>query len=300
MADTQTQDPYRILGVPRTATKDEVQAAYKKKARELHPDVNSAPDAEERFRELTAAYAILRDDEQRRRYDRFGVSGGDTGWSRNQRRRRNRSRGPGFDGVRFEDINVDVDDLGNPFDQFLRRERRARRAKPREVQLKIPIGHAYKGTSLNIVLDLPTDVGSMETHRLRLKIPKGAKQGDRLRLAEPNCTVVLAFEDDEHFEVEGQNVKARVPVSPWEAALGQEITVETPGGPLKLKVPAGASSGQRLRIRGKGLPVKEGKTGSPGDLYITLEIAVPKELSDKERELFENLAAFSAFDPRKR
>ena len=304
MAEVETQDPYRILGVPRTATKDEVQAAYKKKARELHPDVNPAPDAEERFREVAAAYAILRDDEQRRRYDRFGFGGpkpgSGPGPGARARRWRYDPRDLGFDGVRFDDINVDTDDLHNPFDYFLRRERRrGARRKEREVKLKIALSHAYHGTTLHMVLDLPTDLGGVETRRIRLKIPKGAKEGDRLKLKDPECTVVLTFETDPDIEVDGRDVKMRIRVSPWEAALGQEITVETPGGPLRLKVPAGASSGQRLRVRGKGLPIKAGKEGTPGDLYVTLEVVVPKSLSPKERALFEELAEISPFDPRK-
>lgn len=301
MADARIQDPYRILGVPRNATRQEVHAAYKKKARELHPDVNPSPDAEERFREVAAAYAILKDDEQRSRYDRFSFGLHGTPPRTRPRRRHYGPREPGFDGVRFEDINVDPDDLRNPFDAFMRRERRhANRRKRREVQLRIALAHAYRGTTLNMVLDLPTDLGHVETRRIRMKIPKGAKEGDRLQLQDPECIVVLAFEPDDNFEVEGRDVKTRVPVSPWEAALGREITIHTPGGPLKLKVPAGASTGQRLRIRGKGLPRKTGHEGAPGDLYVSLEIAVPKTLTPDEQTLFEQLAKISAFDPRKR
>ena len=301
MADARTQDPYRILGVPRNATRQEVHAAYKKKARELHPDVNPSPDAEERFREVAAAYAILKDDEQRRRYDRFSFGAHGTPPRQRARRQRYSPRDLGFDGVRFEDVNVDVDDLKNPFDFFMRRERRrANRPKQREVQLKIALAHAYNGTTLNMVLDLPTELGSVETRRIRLKIPKGAKEGDRLQLKDPECTVVLTFEPDPDFEIEGRDITTRVLVSPWEAALGREITIRTPGGPLKLKVPAGASSGQRLRIRGKGLPRKAGRDGAPGDLYVSLEITVPKSLTPEEQALFEQLADVSAFDPRKR
>src|SRR5687767_6758089 len=148
---------YEILGVPRTADQADIQAAFKKKARELHPDVNKAPDAEENFKRLNAAYAILKDEGKRARYDAFGIRG-------SERRRpptappKPRPRNPGprpspkpDNGVRFEDINVESEEFKNPFDFFLRREQARRKKKEEpEVQLSIPIAHSYTGTNLSV------------------------------------------------------------------------------------------------------------------------------------------------------
>jgi len=306
------EDLYGLLGVSSTSTQDEIQAAYKKKARQLHPDVNKSPDAEDKFKQVAAAYAILKDPDKRRRYDTFGFAKGPTGGGTTSRGA-GRTSGAhrytgqagfrpgdfGFGDVRFEDINIDSDDLKNPFDFFMRREERRRQKKEREVRLAISLAHAYKGTTLNMVLDLPTPLGRTETKRIRLKIPKGAKEGDRLKLKDPECVVVLAFEEDPRWLVEGRDVHTTLDITPWEAALGGKVTFETPGGPVTLKVPGGASSGQKLRLRGKGLPLKPGKEGTPGDLYATLRVVVPSQISDEEKKLYERLRELSDFDPRR-
>src|SRR5688572_12309405 len=174
---------YEILGVPRTADQADIQAAFKKKARELHPDVNKAPDAEEQFKRLNAAYAILKDEGKRARYDAFGIRGRRGPDKRAQTPPRPRPRPgprpsprPPSNGVKFEDINTDTDEFKNPFDFFLKREQ-ARRKKKKdepEVQLSIPIACSYTGTNLNVSVDLPGENG-LETKKLRIKIPKGAK-----------------------------------------------------------------------------------------------------------------------------
>ncbi len=298
MASTDTEDPYRILGVSRTASKQEIQAAYKKKARELHPDVNKAEGAEDQFKQLAAAYSILKDEDQRRRYDTHGFSKNAGNRERQPSRSGFRPRDFGFDDVRFEDINIRTDDIDNPFDLFLRREQRRRKKPTREVKLGISLAHAYHGTTLSVVLDLPNDLGVTETRRIRIKIPKGAKEGDRLKLKDPDCTVVLSLDRDPNFPADGRDIHTTLKVSPWELALGSKVTLQTPGGPVNLKVPAGSASGRKLRLRAKGLPTKAGKSGAPGDLYATIEIVVPPTLTAEERELMEKLAEVSDFDPR--
>ncbi len=309
MADTDGQDLYKLLGVARSATKQELQAAYKKKARKLHPDVNKSPDAEDRFKEVAAAYAILKDAEQRKHYDTYGIhrkpSSRNRGPSPQARPPSGRASQPGFrpsdfgfGDIRFEDINIDSSHLKNPFDFFMRREERRRRTKEREVNLKISLKHSYLGTTLNMLLDLPTELGLTETKRIAIKIPKGAKDGDRLKLKDPDCTVVLSFDPHPQWLVEGRDVHTTLDISPWEGALGGKVTFITPGGPLTLKVPPGSSTGQKLRLRGKGLPLKPGRPGDPGDLYATLRIMSPRNLSGEQQRLFERLAEISSFDPR--
>lgn len=312
MADIESEDLYGLLGVPKTATKAEIQSAYKQKARKLHPDVNKSPDAEDRFKQVAAAYAILKDPEQRKRYDTYGLnrrpSPGPTPGAQSTRRRSTAGRNSGFrpadfgfGDVRFEDINLDPEDMKNPFDFFLRREQRRRKPpkREREVRLKIKLEDAYAGRTLDMVLDLPDDLGRTETKRIRIKIPKGAKQGDKLKLKDPECTVILEFEENERWIVDGRNLSTSLDLTPWEAVLGGKVTLETPGGPVTLKVPAGSSSGQKLRLRGKGLPQKPNREGEPGDLYATLRVVTPKTVSDEERALWEKLADLSDFDPRR-
>ena len=306
-------DPYAVLGVKNTATQAEIQAAYKRKARELHPDVNQAPDAQDRFRQLVDAYDLLRDEERRARFDAFG--GASRGNPNGPRRRRrpppSGARNP-FADLGFDDIKVGQDDLRNPFEDILRRERMRRRSpssggrsssrsrsdKEREIHLAIPLEHAYAGTTLDMSVDLPDKDGSKRKHTIRLKIPQGAKNGDRLKLKDPDVTVVLRLETPPGVEVDGRDVKTSIELSPWEAALGSEVDVPSPKGPLRLKVPSGTSTGQRLRLRGQGIPLKPGRDGEPGDLYVKVRIVVPPVLTDDEREAFEHLRSVSTFDPR--
>ncbi len=312
-------NPYAVLGVKNTATQAEIQAAYKKKARSLHPDVNKAPNAEDQFKELGEAYEILRDEQKRSRYDRYGdpnakppppgggfggqgFGGGFPGGGRRPPRG-GRPRSP-FEDLGFEDIRVGADDLGGGlnFESIFRRQQRrqAEQESPREreVHLTIPLAHAFTGTTLNMSVDLPTPSGGKETRTVRLKIPQGAKDADRLKLKDPAVTVVLKVETNDNFELDGRDVKMTLDVSPWEAALGGPIEVPFISGTLKLRIPEGTNTGQKLRLRGKGLPQKPGRDGDPGDLYVKIRIVVPNKLSDEERKLFEELSRTSTFKPR--
>ncbi len=296
---------YEILGVPSTANHADIQAAFKRKARELHPDVNKAPEAEEQFKRLNAAYAILKDEGKRARYDAFGIRGASRrrGDKRPQTPPRPRtgprpSPRPPNGGVRFEDINVEPDEFKNPFDFFLRREQARRKKKDEpEVSLSIPLAHSYTGTNLNISVDLPGPNG-LEVKKLKIKIPKGAKTGDRLKLKDPSIVVVLSFDEDPRYTIDGRDVTMELAIAPWEAALGETIDFEAPGGTLKLKIPEGTSSGRRLRLRGQGIPLKPGREGQPGDLYIVLRLVIPQNTSDAERELWNKLKSNSTFNPR--
>lgn len=300
-------DPYAVLGVKSTATQAEIQAAYKKKARELHPDVNQAPDADEHFRKVVDAYDVLKDEEKRARFDRFGAAGPpppNPGAGRSRRRRPppQGGRNP-FADFGFEDIRVGTDDLGSPFDDILRRASGRRSAsrpeREREVILGIPLEHAYHGTTLDMSVDLPEGRGGKRSHTLRLKVPQGAKDGDRMKVKEPKITVVLRIDPPDGVEVDGRDVRTSIELTPWEAALGEEIEVPSAKGPLRLRVPPGTSSGQKLRLRGQGIPQKPGRDGEAGDLYVKVKIAVPQTLTEDEREAFERLRSVSTFNPRR-
>ncbi|MCK6545247.1 DnaJ domain-containing protein [Myxococcota bacterium] len=318
MATESPENLYAVLGVGKTATKEEIQSAFKKRARELHPDVNKAPDAEERFKQLVGAYEILRDEEKRKRYDLFGGLNGNAQRPRPKYdtyqppggpgpRPSSTAGAPGAGGPGGAKTKDDFDDLfgfgfgedgstSNPFDYFLRKSQKKKPKKPeREVKLTIPLEQAFNGTTLSITLEEP---GTKETQRFKIKIPQGAKEGDRLKLKDPPIIVVLHIEPHPRFELDGRDITTTLELSPWEAVLGADVDAETPGGSVKLKVPPGTSTGAKLRLRGQGLPVKPGKEGEPGDLYVKVKVVVPRELSDKERDLWRQLSELSQFNPR--
>jgi curved DNA-binding protein len=319
---TTSRDFYEDLGVSRNATADEIQRAYRKLARTYHPDVNKDPGAEERFKDVSEAYDVLSDPETRAKYDRFGPQFRQVPddvdpdlWAAAQRgatrgpgraRRPGGSRPGGFEGwttVSGDDIfgggDVDFDDLfGGIFD---RRRRGPTRGADQEAQLELSLEEAYTGGRRSITLPGPEG-----TRRLEVDIPPGVTPGQRIRLAGQGAQgeagagdlyLVVSIAPDPRFRLDGRNITVDLPLTPWEAALGARVPVDTPGGEAKVTVPAGSSSGRRLRLRGKGLPNPKGK---PGDLYAEVKIMVPRTLHDRERELFEELARVSDFDARRK
>lgn len=289
---------YAILGVSSSATQAEIQAAYRRRARELHPDVNTEPDAEDRFKQLVEAYAVLKDERQRARYDAFGP--------RRERRRaaasssggestRRRSPRDPSGRVRYEDIRVGTDDLRSSIDDVLEQHRARRGAGSNTVEVRIRLADAYTGAVVNVPIDRPR-LGRKSP--VRVEIPPGAKTGDRLTLADSGLVLVLRIEAEEGVVVDGRDVKMSAPITPWEAALGGTVGIHAPHRVLKVRIPSGTNSGRILRIRGQGLPQKPGREGQPGDLYVEVRIEVPPRLTSEERALFERLAASSAFDPR--
>lgn len=312
------QDFYEVLGVSRTASQDEIQQAYRKLARKYHPDVNKDPGAEERFKDLNEAYSVLSDPKTRARYDRFGEDfrkipedfdervaagagggfrAGRTAGAGGPRVRYATGFGDDFatDGVDFEDL------LGSIFGAG------AARGVPgadQEAELPLTVEEAFKGGRRTVTLAGPTG----QPRRYEVNVPPGVTDGQRIRLAgeggrgsgdAPGGDLYLRVRIQPHpqFRLDGRDVHVQVPVTPWEAALGATVPVPTPGGgTAKVTVPAGSSSGRRLRLRGEGMP---NPRGADGDLYAELRVMVPSALGDRERELFEELAATSSFDPRR-
>ncbi|MEU6039222.1 DnaJ C-terminal domain-containing protein [Actinomadura sp. NPDC047616] len=315
------RDFYEILGVPRTAGQDEIQRAYRKLARKYHPDVNKAPDAEDRFKEASEAYVVLSDPEQRKRYDAFGEDfrrvppdvDPET-WARARAGAGGRTRAGGgfggFGGFGTGDEEVDLEDLlGGIFAGRAGRAGRGRRpggfgwgpmpGADQEAELEVGLDEAYRGGHRTIGLDGRT---------IDVDIPAGVTDGQRIRLAgqggrggdggqSGDLYLIVRIRPDPRYRVDGRDVTVRLPLAPWEAALGTRAPVETPGGEARVKVPPGSSCGRRLRLRGRGLP---NPRGTPGDLYAEVQIKVPPEPGPEERRLFEELAAKSSFDPRRR
>jgi curved DNA-binding protein len=301
------QDYYEALGVPRDASQDDIRAAYRRLARANHPDVNRDPGAEDRFKEISEAYEVLRDPEKRAQYDRLGAN-----WRAGQ----DVSGASGFEGFGgggggFEDIRVDFGSSGDFSDffdgLFGDRGRRRRggggfggagfstRGADQEATLDLSLAEAARGGRRRVSFGDGRD--------FEVDIPPGVRDGQRIRLAgegEPgsgggpsgDLFLRVRVRPDRRFRVEGRDVYTDVRVAPWEAALGVQVEVPTPdGGTAQVKVPAGSSCGRRLRLRGEGM--------GGGDLYAVVQIQVPKRLSARERELFEQLADVSDFNPRR-
>jgi curved DNA-binding protein len=313
------RDFYQILGVPRNASQDEIQRAYRKLARENHPDVNKDPGAEERFKDVAEAYNVLSDPQTRRRYDAFGPDFRQVpedvdpqAWNRARSRAGAGARagaggaraGPGDLGGGFG-ADIDLDDLlGGLFGG--RGGGRGVGPIPgadQEAEIELSVEDAYRGDHRTITLTSGT-----QTRSLDVTIPAGVTDGQRIRLAgqggrgsdgAPPGDLYLVVRIAPHpgYRLEGRDLHVELRLAPWEAALGTSVAVATPGGEVKVSVPAGTSSGRRLRLRGRGLP---NPRGQPGDLFAEARIMVPAKPTGAERELFERLAAVSEFDPRRR
>jgi curved DNA-binding protein len=315
------RDFYEILGVSRNATQDEIQRAYRKLARAHHPDVNKDPGAEDRFKDVSEAYNVLHDPETRRRYDAFGpdfrrvpddvdpdtwnrATAGGGARGRGPGAGRQARRGPSADGGFTADFgDIDLDDLlGGLFGGRAGRGFGPIPGADQEAVIDVTVEEAYRGARRSVTLE-----GGGQTRTLEVSIPAGVTNGQRIRLAGQggqgsdgaqagDLYLIVRIAPHRRYRVDGRDLRVELPLAPWEAALGTTVAVETPDGEAKVKVPAGTSSGRRLRLRGRGLPHPR---GTPGDLYAEVKIMVPKTLSAQERRLFEELAATSAFDPRR-
>lgn len=317
------RDFYDVLGVARNATQEEIQRAYRKLARTYHPDVNKDPSAEERFKRISEAYDVLSDPDTRRRYDAFGADfrqvpedvdpetwararAGAGGWRwRREQAGEGMPFGAGVGAGVGEDTGIDIDELLGD----LLGGRRARQGWGRipgaaqEAEIELTVEEAYRGGRRSFTLAGPDGPRTVE-----VVIPAGVTDGQRIRLAGQggqgtggappgDLYLVVRLTPHPRYRVKGRDVSVELPLSPWEAALGTFVPVDTPGGEAKVTVPAGTSSGRRLRLRGRGLP---NPRGHPGDFYAEARIMVPEKLTHDERRLFEQLAATSKFDPRRR
>jgi curved DNA-binding protein len=319
-----TRDFYKVLGVARTASQEEIQRAYRKLARQCHPDINKDPGAEDRFKELGEAYEVLSDPESRARYDRFGAAwrqvpadyGPATAAPFGAGGRRVRvNTGGGFDDLGFSDMHsghpgfgAGLDDLfGGLFGGGGFRPWGGRVQAPgtdSEAEIELPLEDAYTGGRRRIILSTPS--GGTRSHEVT--IPPGVTDGQRIRVAgqggpgigggpRGDLYLVVYLAPHPRYRVDGRDITVDLPVAPWEAALGARVPVDTPGGSAQVQVPAGSSTGRRLRLHGRGIPNPHGR---PGDLYAEVKVMVPQGLTADERELFERLAKTSTFDPRLR
>jgi DnaJ-class molecular chaperone len=277
------KDYYEILGVPRTADEKTIKAAYRRLARKYHPDVNKGDkQAEERFKEVAEAFAVLSDKDKRSRYDRGG----------------HEAFGPGFDpfaGFDFGQFEAGIGDLSSLFEMFgfgpgrgRGGRARTRRGSDVRLELRIPFVTAVKGDTVEMAI--PRQAGH---ERLKVRIPPGIEDGGTMRLAgkgnagSPPGDAYLTVRVDSHpvFRREGRHLICEVPVGVARAVLGGQVEVETLDGKATITVPTGTRSGQKLRLRGRGVPSSSGKPA--GDLYVVVQIRPPKDLDARSRELME-------------
>jgi len=312
------KDYYKTLGVSKNASAEEIKKAYRKLARQHHPDVNKKPEAEKRFKEINEANEVLSDPEKRKRYDSVGPE-----WERFQH---GGQQPGGFQWVYTGQPGADPFNGGaGGFSDFFRtlfgegasdfdtgplfgrpgtRRRRSVAGADVESEVEITLAEAYKGTERSVELRVPDG----PTRRLGVKIPAGVKDGQRIRLAGqgapgdaggPPGDLFLRVRVRSHpvFQRDGDDLRMDLPVALHEALLGAEVTVPTLKGRVSLRIPPETQNGRTIRLAGQGMP-RSG--GGHGDLYVTVKVVLPTKLTEKERELVTQLAAVrAAEDPRK-
>ena len=308
------QDYYEIMGVKRDATQDEIKRAYRKLARKYHPDVSKEADAEQRFKSVGEAYEVLKDPEKRAAYDKFGEN-----WKAGQDFNPPPDWDAGFEFSGGGYTGGDASDYSDFFESLFgqgfaqgrggagRQGYRAR-GQDHHAKVLIDLEDAYKGATRAITLQSPELDKSghvvNRTRTLNVKIPKGVKQGQRIRLSGqgsegmgqgPAGDLYLEIEFNPHsiYKVEGHDVYLDLPLTPWEAALGAKVKVPTPDGPVDLKIAAGTPNGRKLRLKGRGIPAK-----TPGDLYVVPVITLPPADTDKAKELYKKMQQELPYNPR--
>ena len=323
------RDYYKVLGVERTASADAIRKAYRRLAHKYHPDVSKEPNAEARFKEMQEAYEVLKDPEKRAAYDQLGSQwkageqfrpppdwGSGFEFSGDGRARAGRSRGRGA-GPRgfgagedgglgeqgFSEFFSSLFGGGSPFAAEGRRPGRDHHAR-----IEIDLEEAFRGTTRMLELKRPElkPDGTLElrNHTVRVTIPPGVTAGQLIRLAgqgEPasgrgsagDLYLETHIRPHRLFQLDGRDVTLTLPVAPWEAALGASVTVPTLGGPVEVQIPPGSQSGQKLRLRGRGLPGKPA-----GDQFVQLKVVLPPGTSPEAKALYEEMRRKLNFDPR--
>lgn len=303
------KDYYASLGLARGASDAEIKKAYRKLAHKYHPDVSKEAGAEARFKEVAEAYQTLKDPEKRAAYDRLGSHApGEEFRPPPDWGRQYAGGGESFEGVDLADLFAEL--AARQSGAAGRRANAPIRGEDYEFRTGISIEQAFAGTVLELNLGMPDYDASGRLQRvtrtIKVRVPKGAADGQRLRLAgmggrgasggaAGDLYVTIELLPHRLYRADGHDLYLDLPLAPWEAALGASVEVPTPGGIVHLKVPANTASGQNLRLGGRGLPRAH---AAPGDLYAAVRIVNPPDPSARARELFQELATAGKFEPR--
>ena len=308
----QFRDYYETLGVSKTATEDEIRSAFRKLARTYHPDVaKDKKTAEEKFKQINEAYEVLSDPEKRQKYDQLGANWNQPGgfqpppnWGSQP--------GGGFQqwggdggGVQFEFGGTGFSDFfeaffgggrgRSAFGGFGGRQATVERGADVEADILVTLEEALHGSTRTVSLRRS---GSNKVETYQVKIPRGVHEGQQIRLAgqgeagarggkSGDLFLRVRLAKHPEFTVEGSDLILEEKIAPWQAVLGTDLRVPTLEGTVRLKVPAGTQGGQRFRLRERGLPSAAGKRG---DLYVAIQMQIPKKLSEREREIWSQLA----------
>lgn len=309
------QDYYKILGVDKNATAEEIKKQYRRLARKYHPDVSKETNAEEKFKQVREAYEVLKDPEKKQAYDQYDQMGG----------QRKSSQGftppPGWEFHRQTERRGDEDLNTAGFSEFFenlfgqqayaraRQREFKRRGQDQHSKIQLSVEEAFSGTQRLIQfqepeLDPATGQVTLKTRSLNVKIPAGVIAGQQIRLAHqgakglggaPNGDLYLEIEllDHPFYTLKNRDVYLHLPVTPWEAALGAKVQTPTLGGAVELTIPPGAQTGKKLRLKGRGFP------GTPaGDEYVMLAVYTPEPKTETQRQLYKKMAEEMHYNPR--
>ncbi|MCF6807992.1 DnaJ domain-containing protein [Thiotrichales bacterium 19S9-12] len=307
-------DYYQLLGISKSSNNAEIKKAYRRLAKKYHPDVSTEKDAEEKFKQVQDAYEVLKDEEKRKLYDQYGDSwrqvkdgmgaGGSQGNQGTHQQYHSSENFHGFEG--YEDIFADLFGRKGKQGQYQRHQSFDMKGQDLHTKINISINDALKGVErqLQFAYQAVNQQGQLESKnkKLNVKIPKGIANHQQIRLkgqggkghgkgTDGDLFIEVIIESTKEFKVINNDVYAHVPIAPWEAALGEDITVDTPLAKVKLKVPAHTQTGKKMRLKGKGI--------AGGDFYVILDVILPPAVSDEQKAFYKKMSKDMAFDPRK-
>lgn len=302
------KDYYQTLGVNRNASSADIKKQYRKLARKYHPDVSKINNSEAKFKEVNEAYDVLKDKEKRANFDRFGTADGNPyqggGFTPPPGGARGGANFGGFGQGSFNDIfdNMFTNSQGGNFDgqrdTFTRQRQRPQKGQDQTISISVDLDDSYHGAHRSLNVHIP---GTSGTKKLKVKIPKGIKEGQKIRLSgqggagqiKGDLFLEVKFNHHKHFTVDGKDINLVLPITPWEAALGTKLSIPTLGGTVEMKLSPNTQGGKKLRLKGRGLPGKE-----TGDQYVVLQIMTPEANTDELKALYEKMQDLSEFNPR--
>lgn len=303
------KDYYKTLGVERTSTSDDIKSAYRKLARKYHPDVSKEPQAEARFKEIGEAYEVLQNTEKRAAYDQLGNR-----WQQGQEFTPPPEWGAGFEFTQGGASRTEAADFSDFFSSLFgnfsrQAESAPARGEDHHAKIFISLEDAFHGGTHTITLRAPqVDAQGhvvLQERSLNVQIPKGIRESQHIRLAgqgAPGITgtppgdlyLEIHFHSHPLYQVQGRDLSLSLPIAPWEAALGATVKVPTLTGVVEVKIPPSSQSGRKLRLKGRGIP------GEPaGDLYLVLDVVLPKADTEQAQQIYHTMARELAFNPRK-